>query len=65
LHLAETPAAVRRLPVQSGAFLSIHPPEILVYVLVVHNVTDRQNFFDTAAKAIPQVPSKLEEPLSA
>jgi hypothetical protein len=36
-----------------------------VYVLVVHIVTERQNFFDTAAKAIPQVPSKLEEPLSA
>jgi hypothetical protein len=31
-----------------------------MYVLVVHNVTDRHNFFDTAAKAIPNVPDHLK-----
>lgn len=31
-----------------------------MYVLVIHNVTDRQNFFETAQQAIPQIPDNLK-----
>jgi hypothetical protein len=31
-----------------------------MYVLVIHNISDRQNFFDTASQAIPQVPDHLK-----
>ena len=31
-----------------------------MYVLVIHNVTDRQKFFDTAQQAIPQIPDHLK-----
>lgn len=31
-----------------------------MYVLVIHNVSDKVNFFDTAEKAIPQVPDHLK-----
>lgn len=31
-----------------------------MYVLVIHNVSDRQNFFDAAAKATPLIPEHLK-----
>jgi hypothetical protein len=31
-----------------------------MYVLVIHNVTDRHNFFETAGQAIPQIPDHLK-----
>jgi len=31
-----------------------------MYVLVIHDISDPQRFFDTAAKAIPELPEHLK-----